>query len=205
MWTKILSWFDNFLDEIAATALASWLMETLFPSTFSIVAAVTLVVALAVRAIKFVVVSRNQSVDDIQNSDDKNQPIAKVKSIRNFIFSPIMILIGVLVVLPLLIILISELDQSDNEKQSTDYAVLKSVDKDVVIVRANFHTQSKYILNSAIKGCLRVNKDFRPVNIGLTTEPDEILEFSFRCMSKDKITDIIKEEQAIFGMLNPNK
>ena len=211
MWSKILNWFDNIFDEIVAGAIGAWIMEVIFPSNLSIAAAVVLAVVLGVRILKIIIVSRNQSVSDTQNLDNKKQAIQKVKSIRKFISSPIMIFGGVLIGVLFLFILIVELDQSDDREQFTNYAILQSVIDDVVIVRANVHTESKYVTDAAIRGCLRVNKNFRPINTGMTAEYPQTpmgttyLEFSFKCMNEDKITDIIKEEQTIFEILNQDK
>ena len=40
MWTKIFNWFENLFDEIYVAAFGAWLMEVIFPSNLSIVAAV---------------------------------------------------------------------------------------------------------------------------------------------------------------------
>lgn len=97
------------------------------------------------------------------------------------------------------------------ERRYKTYAVLESIEGDMVTVRASVYADSKYVIEAAYKGCIRINEDFVPINMGYTVEfssnptskwfkhQEKLLINSYRCVTVEEAKRIREAEKWIEG------
>lgn len=143
---------------------------------------------------------QKKKVTNVAESEEKDIANQTNKKKDKFTDSPIFVIGSFITII---IFLFASLEYCSS-KFYEDYAVLDGVNNDIVTVKASGYTEWKYIVDTAIRGCIRVGDMLIPISMGSKEYPGQsrrdkyaviLYIYSFKCAS-------IEEAQRINNATN---
>ena len=122
---------------------------------------------------------QKKKVTNVGENSEKDIAIQSNKKKDKFTDSPIFV-IGLFITI---IISLFTLVNYGGSKIYEDYSILDGVDSNIVTVKASGYTEWKYIIDTAINGCIRVGDMLIPISMGSKEYPGQ--------SSRDKLTNIL--------------